>query len=161
MSGCELTRRKGGETVFGLTAPLIQTSDGRKMGKTEGGAIWLNADKLSPYDYWQFWRNTNDDDVIQFMKLFTELDLDRIGEMEKWAGSELNAAKIILADEATTLLHGGDCLEDIHRTAQSMFENKNAGEAIQATPVRMELIVGAKSHRRRPLFTPCVWPTRV
>ena len=100
------------------------------MGKTAGGAIWLNSDKLSEYDYWQFWRNTSDEDVIRFMKLFTELSLEEINDMEgKLQGAEINKAKIVLADEATALLHGRDCLKAIHDTVDSMFKGGKSAEA--------------------------------
>eukprot|EP00518_Triparma_eleuthera_P005571 CAMPEP_0182466588 /NCGR_PEP_ID=MMETSP1319-20130603/12323_1 /TAXON_ID=172717 /ORGANISM="Bolidomonas pacifica, Strain RCC208" /LENGTH=378 /DNA_ID=CAMNT_0024666601 /DNA_START=312 /DNA_END=1445 /DNA_ORIENTATION=+ len=121
VSGTELARRVDQEQVFGLTAPLITTSDGRKMGKTEGGAVWLNADRLSPYDYWQFWRNTNDDDVPRFLRLFTELPLEEVEELEKLEGSKINDAKKVLADECTALLHGKECLPPIWETAASLF----------------------------------------
>merc|ERR1712176_1567215 len=98
VSGTELGRRCEGAQLFALTAPLITTSDGKKMGKTAGGAIWLNEDKLSSFDYWQFWRNTSDEDVIRFLKLFTELPLAEIKELESLEGSAINQAKIKLAD---------------------------------------------------------------
>jgi tyrosyl-tRNA synthetase len=126
VSGTELTRRVDRNQVFGLTAPLITTSDGKKMGKTEGGAIWLNADKLSPYEYWQFWRNTADSDVIRFLKLFTELPLPEIEELSALKGSSINAAKEVLADSATALLHGPECLPKIHETAASLFAAKSS-----------------------------------
>ncbi|KAL9178510.1 hypothetical protein ACHAXT_001848 [Thalassiosira profunda] len=129
ISGVELGRRVDSAQLYALTAPLITTSDGKKMGKTAGGAVWLNADKLSEYDYWQFWRNTSDEDVVRFLKLFTELPLDQIGEMESWKGTDINKAKIVLADEATALLHGRDCLASIHETIDGMFGDKKAGAA--------------------------------
>lgn len=132
VSGTELGRRCEGAQLFALTAPLITKSDGTKMGKTAGGAIWLNADKLSEYDYWQFWRNTSDEDVIRFLKLFTELPLDDIAELEKMEGSQINQAKIVLADEATAMLHGRDCLAQIHETVENMF--MGAGEATEGLP---------------------------
>ncbi|GKY91020.1 hypothetical protein MPSEU_000074800 [Mayamaea pseudoterrestris] len=132
VSGTELGRRIEGAQLFALTAPLITTSDGKKMGKTAGGAVWLNADKLSEYDYWQFWRNTADDDVIRFMKLFTELSLDQIEGYSKFEGAEINQAKIILADEATALLHGRECLSAIHETISSMF--KGSGSSTESLP---------------------------
>jgi tyrosyl-tRNA synthetase len=127
VAGTELGRRCDGVQLFGLTAPLITTSDGKKMGKTANGAIWLNADRLSEYDYWQFWRNTADDDVIRFMKLFTELPLEQIEELAKLEGADINKAKIVLADEATALLHGRDCLQSIHETVDNMFKNVGSG----------------------------------
>jgi tyrosyl-tRNA synthetase len=126
VSGTELGRRVEGAQLFALTAPLITTSDGKKMGKTANGAVWLNADKLSEYDYWQFWRNTADDDVVRFLKLFTELPLDEITELEKLEGSDINNAKIVLADEATSLLHGKECLIVIHDTINTMFSGTGA-----------------------------------
>jgi tyrosyl-tRNA synthetase len=132
VSGTELGRRCDGAQLFALTAPLITKSDGTKMGKTAGGAIWLNKDKLSEYDYWQFWRNTSDEDVIRFMKLFTELSLEEIGKLEALEGSEINKAKIVLADEATAMLHGRDCLPQIHETIENMF--KGGGESTDGLP---------------------------
>ena len=129
ISGCELGRRVDQVQLYALTAPLITTSDGKKMGKTMGGAIWLNADKLSEYDYWQFWRNTSDEDVIRFTKLFTELPLEEISKMEGWKGADINKAKIVLADEATALLHGRDCLKAIHDTIDSMFKGGKSAQA--------------------------------
>jgi len=95
------------------------------MGKTANGAIWLNKERLSEYDYWQFWRNTADADVIRFMKLFTEVPMEKIEEYSKLEGAAINDAKIILADEATALLHGRDCLKNIHETVENMFKNKD------------------------------------
>ena len=134
ISGTELGRRCDGAHLFGLTAPLITTSDGKKMGKTAGGAIWLNADRLSEYDYWQFWRNNSDDDVIRFMKLFTELPLEEIEELSKLTGADINKAKVILADEATALLHGRDCLKTIHETVDNMFKNKKGSASTESLP---------------------------
>ena len=126
VSGIELTRKVERVQLYGLTAPLIATSDGVKMGKTESGAVWLDKTLLSEYDYWQFWRNTSDADVIRFMKLFTELPIETIADMERcMQGSKLNAAKVILADEATMLLHGKDCLAGIHATVESLYTNKS------------------------------------
>jgi len=125
VAGTELGRRCDRVQLFGLTAPLIATSDGKKMGKTANGAVWLNADRCSEYDYWQFWRNTSDEDVVRFMKLFTELDLERVEEVGSLKGSEVNKAKVLLADEATAMLHGRECLEDIHKTVDNMFKKKS------------------------------------
>lgn len=132
VSGTELGRRCDGAQLFALTAPLITKSDGTKMGKTAGGAVWLNAEKLSEYDYWQFWRNTSDEDVIKFLKLFTELSLDEIEELGRKQGAAINDAKIVLADEATAMLHGRDCLKQIHETVANMF--KGAGESTDGLP---------------------------
>lgn len=134
IAGTELGRRCDGTQLFGLTAPLITTSDGKKMGKTANGAVWLNADKLSEYDYWQFWRNTADADVIRFLKLFTELPLDEIDTMSKWTGADINKAKIVLADEATAMLHGRDCLKQIHETIENMFKKKGGGGSTDSLP---------------------------
>ena len=106
INGVELNRRMDARQVFGLTTPLLATASGEKMGKTVGGAVWLNADRLSPYDYWQMWRNTEDADVGRFLRLFTELPLDEIARLAALQGAEINEAKKLLANEATTLLHG-------------------------------------------------------
>jgi tyrosyl-tRNA synthetase len=140
VSGTELGRRCEGAQLFALTAPLITKSDGTKMGKTAGGAIWLNKDKLSEYDYWQFWRNTSDEDVIRFLKLFTELELDEILKLEDFKGSEINQAKIILADEATAMLHGRDSLPQIHETIKNMFK----GGASQSTDSLPRIFVASE-----------------
>src|SRR6058998_3055209 len=108
VNGIELARRIDGTEIYGVTSPLITTSDGAKMGKTAAGAVWLNANLLSPYDYWQFWRNTADADVGRFLRLFTDLPLEEIAALESLQGAEINDAKIVLATEATTLLHGRD-----------------------------------------------------
>jgi tyrosyl-tRNA synthetase len=121
VNGMELTRRVDGTEVFGLTTPLITTADGAKMGKTASGAVWLDADQLSPYDYWQFWRNTADADVGKFLRLFTDLSLDIIGRLESLPGAEINDAKVVLATEATTLLHGRDAALNAKATAQATF----------------------------------------
>ncbi|MES2001696.1 MAG: tyrosine--tRNA ligase [Pseudomonadota bacterium] len=127
VNGIELNRRMDGTEVYGLTTPLITTADGGKMGKTAQGAVWLNADQLSPYDYWQFWRNTQDADVGRFLKLFTDLPLEQIGKLEALSGAEINDAKIVLATEATALLHGRDAALDAKATAKATFAG-GAGE---------------------------------
>jgi tyrosyl-tRNA synthetase len=139
ISGVELARKVDQRQLFGLTAPLITTSDGKKMGKTASGAMWLNKDLLSEFEYWQFWRNTGDADVIRFLKLFTEVPIDKLREMGTWEGAELNAAKVILADEATRLLHGGECLEQIHATAQSLFAGGKGGKVDLDSLPRVEI----------------------
>ena len=121
INGVELGRRCDGKQLFGLTAPLLATADGKKMGKTADGAVWLNSDLLSPFDYWQFWRNTADADVGRFLRIFTELDRAEIERLESLSGAAINEAKAILADEATSLLHGKECLEDIRAAAASLF----------------------------------------
>ncbi len=137
INGVELVRRALRKTVFGLTTPLITTSNGSKMGKTAQGAIWLNADLLSPYDYWQFWRNTEDKDVGRFLRLFTTLPLTEIQKLEALQGAESNEAKKILADAATTFLHGEDAMRDARATAQKLFEvsKDSLDEAILPTLV--------------------------
>ncbi|MCC1480691.1 tyrosine--tRNA ligase [Roseibaca sp. Y0-43] len=128
VNGIDLARRMADTQIFGLTTPLLTTSDGRKMGKSQGGAIWLNADMLSPYEFWQFWRNTTDADVGRFLKLYTELpvaECDRLGALE---GSEINAAKIILANEVTTLCHGAEAAAAAEATAREVFEKGGAGD---------------------------------
>ena len=122
VSGTHLGRRMGQPQLYGLTTPLITTADGGKMGKTAAGAVWLNEDKLSVYDYWQFWRNTLDGDVEKFLKLFTELPLDEIAKLAALEGAELNEAKKVLATEATTLLHGRAKAEEAAETARRAFE---------------------------------------
>lgn len=127
VNGIELGRRIDGTELFGVTTPLITKSDGSKMGKSVDGAIWLNADRLSPYDYWQFWRNTDDRDVGKFMRLFTDIDLEEIARAETLEGSEINDAKKLLADAATTLAHGQDAAVQAAETAQKTFEQGHAG----------------------------------
>lgn len=128
LGGADLTRRIEGAEVYGFTTPLITTASGGKMGKTAEGARWLNADEslgkqftLSAYDYWQFWRNTEDVDVGRFLKLFTDLPLDEIAKLETLEGAEINQAKIRLANEATTMLHGAEAAKSAERTAQRVF----------------------------------------
>ncbi|MEJ6398745.1 tyrosine--tRNA ligase [Yoonia sp. 208BN28-4] len=128
VNGIDLTRRVLDHEIYGLTTPLLTTSDGRKMGKSQGGAIWLNGDMLSPYEFWQFWRNTTDADTGKFLKIFTELpveECDRLGALE---GSEINAAKIILANEVTTLLHGAEAAQAAEATAREVFEKGGVGD---------------------------------
>ena len=122
VSGIELGRRTDGAELFGLTSPLLTTSSGAKMGKTAAGAVWLNADMVSPYDYWQYWRNSEDADVERFLKLFTELPLKEIAKLAALRGAELNEAKKILATEATALVHGRDAADRAAETARATFE---------------------------------------
>ncbi len=122
VNGIELGRRMLDASLFALTTPLLMTSAGAKMGKTESGAVWLNADMMRPYDYWQFWRNTEDGDVVRLLKLFTELPLPEIGRLAELEGQELNEAKKVLATEATALLHGRAAAEEAERTARTTFE---------------------------------------
>jgi tyrosyl-tRNA synthetase len=128
VNGIELGRRIDGTELFGVTTPLITTADGSKMGKTAQGAVWLDEKLLSPYDYWQFWRNTADADVGRFLRLFTDLPLDEIAGLESLPGAEINQAKIVLATEATTMLHGRDAALAAMETARETFEGGGAGE---------------------------------
>jgi tyrosyl-tRNA synthetase len=128
VNGIELGRRIDGTELFGVTTPLITTPDGAKMGKTAQGAVWLDEKLLSPYDYWQFWRNTADGDVGRFLKLFTDLSLEDVGKLESLAGAEINQAKIVLATEATALLHGREAAEAAARTAAETFGAGGLGE---------------------------------
>lgn len=121
VNGVDLTRRVLGKEVFGLTAPLIMTASGEKMGKTHKGAVWLNEENLSPYDYWQFWRNCHDEDVIPFMKIYTDLPHEEIENFSKSQGAALNNAKIHLANEATTMLHGKEAAISAQKTASNFF----------------------------------------
>jgi tyrosyl-tRNA synthetase len=127
VNGIELARRSEGTQLYGLTTPLITTADGGKMGKTAQGAVWLNADQLSPYDYWQFWRNTQDADVGRFLRLFTDLPLDEIGRLEALEGAEINDAKKALADAATAMLHGEKAAAGAAETARKTFEEGASG----------------------------------
>jgi tyrosyl-tRNA synthetase len=135
VAGIELTRRTDARSVFGLTTPLITTASGAKMGKTAQGAIWLTADRLSAYDYWQFWRNTEDADVGRFLRLFTDLPLPEIARLETLAGAEINEAKKILATEATALAHGRDAAEQAAETARRAFEQGEAAETLPSITV--------------------------
>jgi tyrosyl-tRNA synthetase len=122
INGVELVRRVDAKPAYGLTTPLLMTSSGQKMGKSLGGAVWLNADRLSPYDYWQVWRNTEDADVGKFLRLFTELPLDECARLAALPGAQINEAKKVLADEATTLLHGREAAQAARAAADKAFE---------------------------------------
>lgn len=135
INGVELCRRKDETQVFGLTTPLLSTASGQKMGKSMGGAIWLNADMLSVYDYWQMWRNTEDADVGKFLKLFTDMPLDEIARLEALQGQELNEAKKILANEVTSLLHGAEAAATAAETARQAFEQGMAAEGLPTIEV--------------------------
>jgi tyrosyl-tRNA synthetase len=130
VSGVDLVRRTDGAQVFGLTTPLITTSSGAKMGKSAKGAIWLNAERLAPYDFWQFWRNTEDADVGRFLRLFTELPIADIEQLEALPGAGINEAKKTLANEATALLHGRDAANEAAETARRTFEDGAAAETL-------------------------------
>ncbi|TNE64943.1 MAG: tyrosine--tRNA ligase [Rhodobacteraceae bacterium] len=128
VNGIDLTRRVLDNEIYGLTTPLLTTSDGRKMGKSQGGAVWLNAEMLSPYEFWQFWRNTTDADTGRFLKLYTDLPVEECERLGSLEGSEINAAKIILANEVTTLLHGAEAAQAAEATAREVFEKGGVGD---------------------------------
>jgi tyrosyl-tRNA synthetase len=130
VNGIELNRRLGGAELYGVTTPLITRASGEKMGKSVHGAVWLNADKLEPFDYWQFWRNTEDADVGRFLRLFTLLPLDEIARLEALAGAEINEAKKVLATEATRLAHGDAAAEEARGAAAAVFEQAGSEEGL-------------------------------
>jgi tyrosyl-tRNA synthetase len=142
VNGIELARRMDGVETFGVTSPLITTADGGKMGKTERGAVWLNADLLSPYDYWQYWRNAQDADVGRFLRLFTDLPEGEIARLEALRGAEINAAKKALADAATAMAHGEDAAAGAAETARKTFEEGASGEALPTLKVAGEIGLG-------------------
>jgi tyrosyl-tRNA synthetase len=148
VSGMELTRRTDNKAVYGLTTPLISTASGAKMGKSVQGAVWLARTRLSPYDYWQFWRNTEDADVGRFMRLFTDLPLPEIARLEALQGAEVNEAKKILATAATALAHGAEAAAEAAETARLAFEK---GEAVDTLPsvevTRSDLASGIPAFR--------------
>jgi tyrosyl-tRNA synthetase len=144
VNGIDLGRRMGTPQLHALTTPLITTSSGEKMGKTASGAVWLNADMKSPYEYWQFWRNTDDADVARFLKLFTTLPLDEIERLAALKGAEINEAKKALADSATTLLHGADAAKMAAETARQTFEEGGIAENLPSIEIsRAELETGS------------------
>ena len=128
VNGIDLTRRAMNGQIFGLTTPLLTTSDGKKMGKSQNGAVWLNADMRSPYEFWQFWRNTTDADVGRFLKLYTEMPLKECDRLATLKGSDVNDAKIILANEVTKLLHGAEAASKAQATAREVFEKGGVGD---------------------------------
>ncbi len=138
VNGIDLTRRVLESEIYGLTTPLLTTSDGRKMGKSQGGAVWLNADMLSPYEFWQFWRNTTDADTGKFLKLFTELPVDECDRLGTLEGSEINASKVILANEVTTLCHGAEAAAAAEATAREVFEKGGVGDDLPTLALRAE-----------------------
>jgi tyrosyl-tRNA synthetase len=160
VQGVELGRRVNDAQLFGVTTPLITTSSGAKMGKTASGAVWLNPERVSPYDYWQYWRNTEDGDVGRFLRLFTELPLAEIARLEASQGAEINAAKALLATEATRMCHGSEAAEQAARTAQGAFAGDSAEglrtytlSEVEPVPI-VDVVValgmaGSKSEARR------------
>jgi tyrosyl-tRNA synthetase len=145
VNGIDLTRRVIDHQVFGLTTPLLTTSDGRKMGKSQQGAIWLNPDMLSPYEFWQFWRNTTDADVGKFLKLYTELPLDDCDRLGALAGSEINDAKIVLANAVTALCHGDAAATTAEATAREVFEHGGTGEDLPTLTLTADEVAGGIS----------------
>ena len=139
VNGVDLIKRKNKKQAYGLTTPLITLSSGAKMGKTETGAIWLDKKMLSPYDYWQFWRNTDDKDVMNFLRLFTDLNLDQISQLEK-NNQDINKLKILLANETTTMLHGSKIAKESETTAQKTFKDKSIGKNLPVVKVKKNSI---------------------
>ena len=138
VNGTDLIKRKNKKQSFGLTTPLITTSSGAKMGKTEKGAIWLNKKMLSPYDYWQFWRNTDDKDVVNFLKLFTDLKIEKIDSLKN--NQDINELKILLANEATTMLHGLKSAKDSEATAKKTFRDRSIGKDLPTIKIKKNQI---------------------
>ena len=132
VNGVELIKRQSGNTAYGLTTPLITLASGAKMGKTEQGAVWLDKKMLSPYDYWQFWRNTDDRDVIKFLKMFTDLSLEKIENIKT---KDINYLKILLANETTSMLHGGEAARQSEETAKNTFKNKSIDENLPSVTI--------------------------
>ncbi|TYO88495.1 tyrosine--tRNA ligase [Oceanicella actignis] len=145
VNGIDLTRRMRRQEVFGLTSPLLTTADGRKMGKTQDGAVWLNADMRSPYEFWQFWRNTADADVGRFLKLYTELPLEECARLGALQGAEINEAKIRLANEVTALAHGPEAAAAAEATAREVFERGGAGEDLPSVALGADELAGGLS----------------
>ena len=139
VSGTDLIKRKNKKQTYGLTTPLITMSSGTKMGKTEKGAVWLNKKMLSPYDYWQFWRNTDDKDVINFLKLFTDLDVEQIDNYKN-NNQDINKLKVLLANEATAMLHGSKSAKDSELTAQKTFVDKSIGKNLPLIKIKKNII---------------------
>ncbi|MEM7076719.1 MAG: tyrosine--tRNA ligase, partial [Pseudomonadota bacterium] len=142
VNGIDLTRRVAEVEVFGLTSPLLTTADGRKMGKSQDGAIWLNADLCAPFAFWQFWRNTMDADVGRFLKLYTELPIDECDRLGQLQGAEINEAKIVLANEVTQLLHGTNAAISSEKTARDVFEKGGVGDTLPTVELALPNIAG-------------------
>lgn len=145
VNGIDLTRRVLDAEIWGLTSPLLTTSDGRKMGKSAGGAVWLNGAMLSPYEFWQFWRNTTDADVGRFLKLYTELPVAECERLGKLEGQAINDAKIILANEVTTLLHGAEAAASAEATARQVFEQGGTGADLELVAMPASAFEGGLS----------------
>jgi tyrosyl-tRNA synthetase len=142
VNGIDLGRRMGTHQLYALTCPLLTTASGAKMGKTAAGAVWLNADLLSPYDYWQYWRNTEDADVGRFLKLFTLLPLDEVARLSALQGQEINEAKKILATEATALIHGRDNAVAASETARQTFEEGSIADNLPTVEIPQAELTG-------------------
>lgn len=142
VNGVELGRRTDDASLYGLTVPLLTTASGAKMGKTASGAVWLNAERLSAYDYWQYWRNTEDADVGRFLRLFTDLPLDEIAELEKAEGAAINDVKIRLANEATKLCHGAEAAAAAAETARKTFEQGGLGDDLPTVEIPASELAG-------------------
>src|SRR3546814_339187 len=147
VNGIELTRRMEATEVYGVTTPLLTTADGAKMGKTAAGAVWLNEEQLPAYDFWQYWRNTDDRDVARFLRLFTDLPLDEIARLERLEGSEINAAKVVLANEVTRLCRSDAAARTAETTAAATFEGGGMGDDLPT------IAVGAEGMRIGTLLT--------
>jgi len=143
VSGVDLVRRVDQKAAFGLTTPLLTTASGGKMGKTAQGAMWLNAEQLSPYDYWQFWRNADDADVGRFLRLFTDMPLDEIAALEALEGAQINDAKKALADAATTMLHGAEAAATARAAAESAFEKGQLSADLPTVEIARDEVIGA------------------
>lgn len=142
-SGVDLVRRMDQKSAFGLTTPLLTTASGGKMGKTAQGAVWLNAEQLSPYDYWQFWRNVDDADVARFLRLFTDLPLDEIARLETLEGAGINDAKKTLADAATTMLHGAEAAHAARKASEAAFEQGRLSNDLPTVELPRDEVIGA------------------
>ena len=153
VNGTDLIKRKEKKLAYGLTTPLLTLASGAKMGKTEKGAIWLNKKMLSPYDYWQFWRNTDDKDVINFLKLFTDIDLEQI-ESPISSNQNINKLKVLLANETTTMLHGSKAAKDSELTAQKTFGDKSIGKNLPIIKIKKNSLVNGMNVLDLVLLTP-------
>ena len=147
VTGIDLTAVVDGQEVFGLTSPLITTASGAKMGKSAAGAVWLNKDKLSPFDFWQFWRNTEDADVSRFLRLFTELPEGDIQQLEALEGADINSAKIALANAVTTLCHGKGAADAAAQTARQSFSEGSIADGLPTLTITASELEQTKPHR--------------
>lgn len=153
VNGTDLIKRKEKKLAYGLTTPLLTLASGAKMGKTEKGAIWLNKKMLSPYDYWQFWRNTDDKDVINFLKLFTDIDLEQIESLIS-SNQNINKLKVLLANETTTMLHGSKTAKNSELTAQKTFGDKSIGKNLPIIKIKKNSLVNGMNILDLVLLTP-------